>query len=105
MADTFYLKRGQDINLTATFRDEAGGQIVIDNTYAVTSSIKPIGCNAALIKLTPTLSNGSVLIAYATDALAEPRYELDIIAKSATGTRVITEKIFMQLDQTITPLT
>jgi len=105
MADTFYLKRGQDINLTATFRNSAGVPITIDGTYAVTSSMRPTSCNSAKITLSPTVAAGVVSISYSTDLLTESRYELDIIAKPATGSRAITEKIFMQLDQSITPLT
>ena len=105
MADTIYLSRGQTLNVTAVFHDSDGVQIVIDGTYTVTSSMQAVkGCTDAFA-LSPTLSGGSVIIAYSTDLLAEPRYVFDIIAKPATGTREVTAKIYLQLEQPVTPLT
>jgi hypothetical protein len=105
MADTIYLSRGQTLNVTAVFRDAAGVQIVIDDTYTVTSSMKAVnGCKDPFV-LSPTLSDGSVIIAYSTALLTEARYVFDIIAKPATGTREVTAKIYLQLEQPVTPLT
>lgn len=105
MADTIYLIRGQDLDVTATFTDLDGDQIVIDGTYTVTSSMKSLsGCKAAFA-LSPTLSAGSVVIHYATDDLTDSRYAFDIIVKPASGARTITTRIFLQLEQPITPLT
>jgi len=105
MADTIYLIRGQNLNVTAVFNDESGDPITIDGTYTVTSSMKSLaGCNAAFA-LSPTVSGGSVLIARTTDDLEDPRYVFDIIVKPASGTREITTRIFLQLEQPITPLT
>jgi hypothetical protein len=105
MADTIYLIRGQDLDVTATFRDEAGDLITIDGTYTVTSSMKSLtGCKTAFA-LSPTVSGGSVLIHRATDDLTDPRYVFDIIAKPSSGSREITTRIYLQLEQPITPLT
>ena len=105
MADTIYLSRGQTLDVTATFRDAAGVQIAIDETYTVTSSMKAVkGCTDSFT-LSPTLLAGSVIIAYSTDLLTEPRYVFDIIAKPASGTREVTAKIYLQLEQPVTPLT
>lgn len=105
MADTIYLIRGQDLDITATFADEAGVNIPIDGTYSVTSSMKSMsGCKDSFA-LSPTTSAGNVLIHRATDDLTDPKYVFDIIAKPSSGTRDITTRIYLQLDQSITPLT
>ena len=105
MADTIYLIRGQDLDVTATFSDDAGDPITIDGTYTVTSSMKSLSGCATAFDLSPTVSGGSVVISYATDELTDPRYVFDIIAKPASGTREITTRIYLQLEQPITPLT
>lgn len=105
MADTIYLIRGQDLDVTATFTDLDGDQIVIDGTYTVTSYMTSMSKCKSVFTLSPTLSSGSVVIHYSTDDLTDSRYAFDIIAKPATGTRIITTRIFLQLEQPITPLT
>ena len=105
MADTIYLIRGQDLDITATFADEAGVNIPIDGTYSVTSSMKSMSSCKDAFALSPTTSAGNVLIHRATDDLTDPKYVFDIIAKPSSGTRDITTRIYLQLDQSITPLT
>lgn len=105
MADTIYLIRGQDLNVTAVFNDESGSPITIDGTYTVTSSMQSMkGCQN-VFALSPDISDGAVTISRTTDDLADPKYVFDIIAKPASGTREITAKIFLQLEQPVTPLT
>jgi hypothetical protein len=105
MADTIYLIRGQDLDITATFSDDAGAPITIDGTYTVTSSMKSMsGCKDSFA-LSPTVSAGNVLIHRTTDDLTDPKYVFDIIAKPASGSRDITTRLYLQLDQPITPLT
>jgi hypothetical protein len=105
MADTIYLIKGQDLDVTATFADTDGSPIVIDGSYAVTSSMRSLkGCQDSF-PLSPTVSGGSVLIHRATDDLDDPKYVFDIILKPTLGTREITTKIYLQLEQPITPLT
>ena len=93
--------------MTITFRDSAGVKIEIDETYEVTSSMESVKCGSSnTVSLSPTIEDGFVLIHRTTDDLTEPKYQLDIIAKPATGTRAITKAFFMQLDQSgTTPLT
>jgi len=102
MADTIYIKRGQDLNLTVTFNDEDGDPIVVDGTYTVTSSMKEKG-SCDLITLSPTISGGNVLIEYATDDLSPAVYEMDIVLTNSSG-RDITDVFYMNLGKTITPL-
>jgi len=40
-----------------------------------------------------------------TDDLADPKYVFDIIVKPSSGSRDITTRIYLQLEQPITPLT
>jgi len=102
MADTIYLKRGQDLNITATFSDDAGDPITIDGTYTVTAAMKLKGtCDT--ITLSPTVSGGNVLIVEETDDLSAGVYEIDIIADN--GDRSISDIFYLNLAKTITPLT
>jgi len=105
MADTIYLIRGQDLDLTAVFNDEAGAPIVIDETYTITSSMRSMkGCQDSFA-LSPAVSDGAVTINRVTDDLADPKYVFDIIVKPSSGSRDITTRIYLQLEQPITPLT
>jgi hypothetical protein len=61
-------------------------------------------CND-LFPLSPTVSGGNVVIHRSTDDLEDAKYVFDIIAKPSSGTRDITTRIYLQLDQPITPLT
>lgn len=105
MADTIYLIRGQDLDITASFADDAGAPIIIDGTYTVTSSMRSMhSCNDAFT-LSPTVSGGNVIIHRATDDLEDSKYVFDIVLKPSTGSRDITTRMYLQLDQPITPLT
>ena len=102
MADTIYLKRGQDLNITATFKDIDGDPITLDGSWTATSSMKMRGgCDR--ITLAPTISGGNVLINYATDNLTPSTYEIDIIANDGSD-REISDVFYLNLDRTITPL-
>jgi hypothetical protein len=104
MADTIYLIRGQNLDVTVTFRDDDGNVIVIDETYTVTSAMKStIGCKSSF-DLLPTVSGGNVIINLTTDDLTDSRYVFDIILKPLSGSRDITTRIYLQLEQPITPL-
>lgn len=105
MADTIYLIRGQDLDITASFADDAGAPITIDGTFTVTSSMRSMhSCNDAFT-LFPTVSGGNVIIHRATDDLEDSKYVFDIVLKPSTGSRDITTRMYLQLDQPITPLT
>jgi hypothetical protein len=105
MADTIYLIRGQDLDITASFADDAGAPITIDGTFTVTSSMRSMQSCNDLFPLSPTVSGGNVLIHRSTDDLEDAKYVFDIVAKPSSGTRDITTRIYLQLDQPITPLT
>jgi hypothetical protein len=103
MADTIYLKRGQDLNITATFSDDDGVPITIDGSWTVSAAMKLSGtCDT--ITLSPTTSGGNVLITEETDDLSAGVYEIDIIA-SDNGQRSISDIFYLNLAKTITPLT
>jgi hypothetical protein len=105
MTDTIYLIRGQDLDITASFADDAGAPITIDGTYTVTSSMRSMqGCNDSF-SLSPTVLGGNVIIHRSTDDLHDSKYVFDIVLKTSPGTRDITTRIYLQLDQPITPLT
>jgi hypothetical protein len=105
MADTIYLIRGQDLDITASFADDAGAPITIDGTFTVTSSMRSMQSCRDSFPLSPTVSGGNVLIHRSTDDLEDAKYVFDIVAKPSSGTRDITTRLFLQLDQPITPLT
>jgi hypothetical protein len=105
MTDTIYLIRGQDLDITATFADDAGAPITIDGTFTVTSSMRSTAICHDSFLLAPTVSGGNVIIHRATDDLEDAKYVFDIVLKPSTGTRDITTRIYLQLDQPITPLT
>lgn len=105
MSDTIYLIRGQDLDVTAVFNDESGDSITIDGTYSVTSSMRSVKGCVDSFSLSPLVSGGSVTINRTTDDLSDPKYVFDIIVKPATGSRDISTRIFLQLEQPITPLT
>jgi hypothetical protein len=105
MADTIYLIRGQDLDITASFADDAGAPITIDGTFTVTSSMRSMqSCNDAF-SLAPTVSGGNVIIHRSTDDLEDAKYVFDIVLKTTPGNRDITTRMYLQLDQPITPLT
>jgi hypothetical protein len=101
--DTIYLKRGQNLNITATFADGDGVPITIDGTWNVSAAMKRKDtCDT--ITLSPTVSGGNVLITEETDDLSTGIYEIDIIADD-NGQRSISEIFYLNLGKTITPLT
>ena len=99
--DTIYLKRGQDLSITATFRDDDGNDITLDGSWTATSAMKRKDtCDT--ITLSPTISGGKVAITQATDDLSAGVYELDIIVTD--GDREISDIFFLNLAKTITPI-
>jgi hypothetical protein len=105
MADTIYLIRGQDLDITASFADDAGAPITIDGTFTVTSSMRSTVICHDSFSLSPTVSGGNVLIHRSTDDLEDAKYVFDIVLKTSPGNRDITTRMYLQLDQPITPLT
>ena len=105
MADTIYLIRGQDLDINASFADDAGAPITIDGTFTVTSSMRSMQSCHDSFPLSPTVSGGNVIIQRSTDDLEDAKYVFDIVLKTSPGNRDINKRIYLQLDQPITPLT
>jgi len=103
MADTIYIKRGQDLNITVAFQDDDGDAIVLDGTWTVTSSMKMKG-SCELTTLSPTISSGNVTINYVTDDMTPSVYEIDVVANDGSD-REITDVFYLNLGNTITPIT
>lgn len=105
MSNTIYLKRGQTLNLELQFLDTLGELVVIDNNWIITSSLKAINkCTESILLECVTQLDGTVKITRQTDDLTSPAYSADIIAKE-DGNREITEVFYINLSDTITPLT
>jgi len=102
MADTIYLKLGQNLNITAQFIDDDDVPIVLDGTYTATSAMRLKGTCEPLI-LTCTISAGKVNILQSTDDLIAGVYDIDIIVTNNAG-RDITDVFYLNLGKTITPL-
>ena len=102
MADTIYLKRGQNLDITAEFIDEDGVPIVLDGTYTATSAMMLKGTCESML-LTCTIVAGKVKIVQATDDLISGVYDIDIIVTNNAG-RDISDIFYLNLGKTITPL-
>jgi hypothetical protein len=102
MADTIYLKRGQNLDITAEFIDEAGVPITLDGIYTATSAMRLKGTCDPII-LTCTIVAGKVKIVQATDDLIAGVYDIDIIVTNSAG-RDITDVFYLNLGKTITPI-
>jgi hypothetical protein len=102
MADTIYLKRGQNLDMTAEFIDEDGVPITLDGTYTATSAMRLKGTCEPML-LTCTIVSGKVKIVQATDDLIAGVYDIDIIVSNNAG-RDITDVFYLNLGKTITPL-
>lgn len=101
--ESIYLKRGQNLNIIATFYDVDGTAIVLDETWTVSSAMKPRGSCSDTISLSPTIVDGNVSIIRSTDDLSAPAYEIDIIANDGSD-REISETFALILSNTVTPL-
>ena len=102
MADTIYLKRGQNLDITAEFIDEDGVPITLDGSYAATSAMRLKGTCEPIL-LTCTIVDGKVKIVQATDDLIPGVYDIDMIVTNNAG-REITDIFYLNLGKTITPL-
>jgi hypothetical protein len=102
MADTIYLKRGQNLDITAEFIDEDGVPIVLDGTYTATSAMRLKGTCESML-LTCAIVGGKVKIVQATDDLISGVYDIDIIVSNNAG-RDISDIFYLNLGKTITPL-
>lgn len=104
MADTIYLKRGQNLSITVAFRDTDGTAIELDETWTATSAIRAKGTCGTPTSLTCVIAGGVVTINRETDDLEYPSYEIDIVADDGND-REISDSFYIQLGNTITPLT
>ena len=102
MADTIYLKRGQNLDITAEFIDEDGVPITLDGTYTATSAMRLKGTCEPIL-LTCTIVAGKVKIVQVTDDLIPGVYDIDMIVTNNAG-RDITDIFYLNLGKTITPL-
>ena len=102
MADTIYLKRGQDLDIIAEFKDEDGVAITIGSGWTATAAMKLTG-SCDVITLTCVITGGNVTITQSTDDLSAGVYEVDIIASDSSG-REITDIFYLNLSKTITPI-
>lgn len=102
MADTIYLKRGQNLDITAEFIDEDGVPITLDGSYTATSAMRLKGTCEPIL-LTCTIVDGKVKIVQATDDLIPGVYDIDMIVTNNAG-RDITDIFYLNLGKTITPL-
>jgi hypothetical protein len=102
MADTIYLKRGQNLDITAEFIDEDGVPITLDGTYIATSAMRLKGTCEPIL-LTCTIVDAKVKIIQSTDDLIAGVYEIDIIVTNNAG-RDITDIFYLNLGKTITPI-
>lgn len=102
MADTIYLKRGQNLDITAEFIDDDGVPITLDGTYTATSAMRLKGTCEPIL-LTCTIVAGKVKIVQSTDDLIPGVYDIDMIVTNNAG-REITDIFYLNLGKTITPL-
>jgi hypothetical protein len=102
MADTIYLKRGQNLDITAEFVDLDGVPITLDGTYTATSAMRLKGTCEPML-LTCTIADGKVKIIQSTDDLIAGVYDIDIIVTNNAG-RDITDIFYLNLGKTITPI-
>ena len=102
MADTIYLKRGQNLDITAECGYIDGVPITLDGTYTATSAMRLKGTCEPML-LTCTIADGKVEIVQSTDDLIAGVYEIDIIVTNNAG-RDITDIFYLNLGKTITPI-
>jgi len=99
--DTIYLKRGQNLNFTTAFKNDDGTPIVINESWTATAAMKRKDtCDT--INLSPTISDGNVIINQATDDLSAGVYEIDVLATD--GTLEASDVFYLNLSKTITPI-
>lgn len=103
MATVINIDAGQRLQLLATPRDQDGNAITLDETWDIASNMIRDGKPGTLIDLAPTLQSGKVSIVYDTVDLAAGRYIMDIRVTSEAAGDQFSEKITVNIGDTITP--